>query len=72
MYAESTTKPVSLEVTKNTVYVRENFREIERTSMDGIVKYWAYEEYAFSRDEFNSSNYVDLMSYYEAMKEAIE
>ena len=54
MYAESTIKPQSIEMCKNTVYLRTDFVEKTRTYMSNKVTYWTYQEARLTTDEFNS------------------
>lgn len=54
MYAESTIKPQSIEMCKNTVYLRTDFVEKSRTDMSNKVTYWTYQEARLTTDEFNS------------------
>ena len=54
MYAESTIKPQSIEMCKNTVYLRTDFVETSRTDMSNKVTYWTYQEARLTTDEFNS------------------
>lgn len=54
MYAESTIKPQSIEMCKNTVYLRTDFVEKSRTDMSNKVTYWTYQEASLTTDEFNS------------------
>ncbi len=51
--AESTVKQPEIEVGVTTVYFRRNFRQVERTRMEGEEPelIWSYEEAALSKDE---------------------
>lgn len=53
-HSESTVKPVELEKSKHTVFIRQNISEEERTDLDGnTYMMWVYEEAKMSHDEFN-------------------
>lgn len=51
--SESTVKQPEIEVGITTVYFRRNFKQIERTRMEGETPelLWSYEEAAMSKDE---------------------
>lgn len=53
-YSESTVKPLGIEATKTTIYLRTDITEIERVYEDGNkVTFWTYKEAAMTPDEFN-------------------
>lgn len=52
--AESTEKPLAIEMGSDTVYLRKDFIEETRENMDQtVVKYWTYLEAKMSPEEFN-------------------
>ena len=58
--AESTTKPLSIEMCKNTVYLRTDFKEQTRTDdQENQTVFWTYREAKLTQEEFNS--YVNLV-----------
>lgn len=53
--AESTTKPPSIEMCKNTVYLRTDFEEQIRTDEQGNkIVFWTYREARLTSTEFNA------------------
>ena len=59
-YAESTIKPLALEVTKSAVYLRKDFSTNTRQTEQGEeTTYWTYLEAELSPEDFNAySNYL--------------
>ena len=54
IHVESTIKPPSIEMCKNTVYLRTDFKEQIRTDEQGNkTSYWSYQEAALTQEEFN-------------------
>ena len=52
--SESTVRPVEIEKTKHTVFLRRNIVEEERTDADGNVStMWVYDEAKLSHEEFD-------------------
>lgn len=53
--AESTVKPISVEIGETTVYLRKNVVTEERTDLQGnVTKYWRYQEAAVKPEDFNA------------------
>lgn len=52
--SESTVKPVAIEKSKHTVFIRQNFVEEERTDHEGnAYTFWVYEEAKLSHSDFD-------------------
>ena len=61
-YSESTVRPQQVEVSGETVYIRKDITEVKRENMDGgAISYWAYQEAALSKEEFNQNANALLM-----------
>lgn len=61
MMVESTVKPIELEITKHTVYLRQNAVLVKREYLGGgKTMYWQYDETAMTPEEFNASAYSSL------------
>ena len=59
--AESTTKPLSIEMCKNTVYLRTDFKEQTRTDdQENQTVFWTYREARLTPEAFNV--YVNLVT----------
>lgn len=66
-YAESTVKPVTLEVSEDMVYLRKDITSITRTPEQGeATVYWTYQEAALAPQEFNE--YTGLLTAENAIK----
>ena len=52
-YAESTVRPVELEITKTTVYLRKDIRTEERITEDNTHTFYVYQEAKMTPEEFN-------------------
>jgi hypothetical protein len=53
-YSESTEKPLTIELSGDSVYLRRNIQSIMRTDdQNNSVVYWTYEEAYMSNEEFN-------------------
>ncbi len=58
--AESTVKPSTVEIETNTVYLRKDFKQENRTSRDTNVIYWSYQEAKLTPEEFNK--YINVLT----------
>lgn len=59
-YAESIIKPQSIEMCKNTVYIRKDYVKTFRIDEKGDkTPYWVYQEAVLTQEEFNS--YVNFV-----------
>lgn len=66
-YAESTVEPATLEITKNTVYLRKDIASINRTfESDNETTYYTYQEATLTPQEFNE--YSKLVTTENAIK----
>ena len=62
-HSESSARPNALEIDHNTVYLRKNFVEIERTmDSENSDKFWTYQEAKLSVEEFNKNSTAILLS----------
>lgn len=54
-YSESTIKPPPIETALTTVYLRKDYKQVERTYMEGQppITFWTYQEAALLFDEFD-------------------
>lgn len=60
-HSESTVKPIEIEFSKRTVFVRKNITSEKRTDQFGdVIVLWVYDEAKMTPNEFNE--YVKLMS----------
>jgi hypothetical protein len=59
-YSESTVKPVELEKSKRSIFLRKDMVEEERTDNEGnVTTFWTYQEAVMSHDDYNE--YISLM-----------
>lgn len=67
VYSESTAKPLSIEFSKNSIYLRTNIVEETRVDENDTTTVWyTYEEACLSTDEFNT--YISQLKATNAIK----
>lgn len=68
-YSESVVRPVNVEKSKHTVYIRKDFSEKSRTDGFGNeTTYWTYQEAKMTHEEF--SEYSKMLTAQNAMSNA--